>query len=220
MACFLFCFGLVSLQTVEAAAATFIALFLIAVSAGFPVGSLLGKLLLMSPFVLLMTVPIIFGNGLAIEPDRVEFAALLALKALSALIVMVLMVLGQPLQAFLSALAQLRLPPVFLSVLFLSFQYTFLLIRKLKEMQKALASRFFTPSLKKESLHVYGSVLGGMLVQSMDRAEQVHKAMMARGFTGRMPASPPGKIKTSDYWKAAMFLIYIVGALLVERWGG
>lgn len=216
--CFLFCFGIVSLKTTLFLAITFVLLFVVLLSIGFSFKNIMTKLLLIAPFLAVMTLPILFANGLSIAPERMEFALNLVLKAACALLVMILMLLSQPVQTFLTGLAHLRLPPMLISVLFLSFHYTFLFMRRLKVTYKALTARFFKRSAKVSSLKVYGELIGGMLVQSMEQADKVHKAMVARGFTGEMPTTSLGKIPVQDYVKSLFFLCYIASLIAIEKW--
>lgn len=84
--------------------------------------------------------------------ERMIFAGLISFKALTSLTVIVIMLGTQPLHEYLNGLAHLRLPSLFITALFLAYRYVFLLGDELKNTQKALVSRGFSPGTDKKTL--------------------------------------------------------------------
>ncbi|MCC5911159.1 MAG: hypothetical protein JJT76_12050 [Clostridiaceae bacterium] len=216
--CFVTAFGLIALNTSWLLFLSFNLLLLTVLTMGFSFKFIVSKLALLLPFLTLMSIPLVFGGGFPPTFERYQFALLLILKALSVSLIMMIMILSQPLQQLLSALSHMHLPPFVVSIFFLSYRYTFLLWENLKKIQRALLSRLFRSSLHKNSFKTYGEVVGGMLIKSIDRSEKVHRAMISRGFTGRIPASNPQPMTKLDLIKASSFIGMIIVLHIIEKW--
>ena len=80
----------------------------------------------------------------------------------------------------LSALKSVHVPQVLLNVIYLIYRYLTLLLEE--------ASRVFTayrlraPGQRGLHFSVWGSLVGSMLLRSMDRAETVYQSMELRGY--------------------------------------
>lgn len=217
IAAVLLVFGVVSLNTpvlvLTALAFTLISAGLM----GFTFPFLLKKLLLLVPFLTLMSLPIILGGGFPPSPDRYSFAALISLKALTSMTAMIVMLLTQPLEEFLEALYHLKVPYVIITVLFLAYRYTFLFMQEVKSIQRALASRLFSGGLKLDALKVYGELSGGVFIKSVDRSEHVYRAMSSRCFQGKMPVSIPSPITSMDILKTVVTVFSVIFLIVIEQ---
>jgi cobalt/nickel transport system permease protein len=69
-----------------------------------------------------------------------------------------------------------------------------------------LAVRTRSTGSRALSLRVAGSLLGHLLLRSLDRAQRIHRAMLARGFDGEVRVLRPTAIRAGD-------------ALFVAIWG-
>jgi cobalt/nickel transport system permease protein len=56
-------------------------------------------------------------------------------------------------------------------------------------------------------MSVYGSMIGQLLLRTMDRAQRIHRAMLCRGFDGQIRHAAPSKIHFS-------------GLLFLTGWSG
>ncbi|ABR46751.1 cobalt transport protein [Alkaliphilus metalliredigens QYMF] len=218
MTCFMTAFGLIGLDKLSLLIFSFSLLLLIVISMGFSIKYILSKLVLLLPFLALMSVPLIIGPGFPVTNDRFVFPLILTLKALSVSLLMFIMILSQPLQQFLNALSHMHLPPFFISILFLSWRYTFVLWDTLKNTQSALVSRLFNTSFRKRTFKTYGEVMGGILIKSIDRSEKLYRAMIARGFSGRISSSKPQSITRWDIIKSFLFVGVIISLNIIEKW--
>lgn len=216
--CFLSAFGIIALQEPVLLSLAFICLFVCTITMGFSGKFILSKLALLTPFLAIMTLPIILADGIFTSIDGYLFALTLSLKALNALLLMIIMVLSQQLQVFLTGLGHMHLPPFFVSILFLSMRYTFLLWEKLKNFHKFLLARLFKASCHKYTFKIYGDIIGSMLVKSIDRSEKVYQAMISRGFSGTLPVSNPAPITKFDFLKSLSFINFIILLHLIEKW--
>lgn len=217
IAAVLLVFGVISLNTPVMVLAALLFSLISARLMGLTFPYLLQKMLLLLPFLALMSVPIILGGGLPPAPDRYSFAALIALKALTSMTVMIVMLVTQPLEEFLEGLYHLKVPYVIITVLFLAYRYTFLFIQEIKGIQRALASRLFSGGLNPKALKVYGELSGGLFIKSVDRSENVYRAMSSRCFQGKMPVSSPSPITSMDILKTVVTITSVIFLILIEQ---
>ncbi len=90
-----------------------------------------------------------------------------------------------PFDQLLATLRLLRVPDVLLAILALMYRFLFVLWDELDRMRTARKARLFRKvslwSQWKQAAHM----IGRLLIRSLDRADRVHHAMLARGWDGR-----------------------------------
>jgi cobalt/nickel transport system permease protein len=91
-------------------------------------------------------------------------------------------------------LAKKLLPSPINTMFLLSYRFSFVIFENISKMLKAVRSRggaFVKGILGKSRL--YGAIFATSLIHSIEKAEQVGKAMEARGFSGELPVyqTPP-----------------------------
>lgn len=207
-----------AIQTPSLLVGCFLTLLVLVLIMGLGPWELLKKTSLLLPFIVFMSLPILAGGGWPLDKDRVRLVLLLAFKGLSSLYLMFILFFTQPMWELLGAMSHLGLPDVLMSIVFLTWRYVFVLSTRLKKMHKALSSRLFQARLRRESLEVSGQVMAGMLIKSLDTSDTVYKAMLTRGFTGRIPVSRPRPIGGWDLVKSFLILGSLVLVLVYERW--
>lgn len=218
IASMVFIIGVISLQSPFILLFTFILVLLVSRIMGIRFLYMMTRLALLAPLLVFMAVPLVFGGGLPVTEDRINFASLIVLKALTSMLVMIIMVTTQSLQEYLDGLANMKVPPLLITVLFLAFRYAFLFIEELKCMQRALKSRLFNAGADKRALLAYGEISGAMLIKAIDRSENVYRAMSSRCFDGNLPVSKPPMITRSDIIKSLSTISLIVLLVIIERW--
>lgn len=85
------------------------------------------------------------------------------------------------------ALRLLHIPEEIVTVIMLMHRYLMVLIKEVERLQQAYMLR--APNQKGLQFKVWGSLVGLLLIRSMDRAEEVYESMKLRGFQGRMQYS-------------------------------
>jgi len=83
-----------------------------------------------------------------------------------------------------AALEQLGCPRVFAVQLLFLYRYLFVVADEGARMMRGVELRSAGAGLMR--FRVYGSLIGHLLLRSMDRAERIHRAMVARGFDGEI----------------------------------
>lgn len=81
-----------------------------------------------------------------------------------------------------AGLEQLGVPRVFVVQLLFLYRYLFVVADEGAKMVRSVELR--SGGARSLRLRVYGSLIGCLLLRSMDRAERVYRAMVARGFDG------------------------------------
>jgi cobalt/nickel transport system permease protein len=83
-----------------------------------------------------------------------------------------------------AGLGQLGVPRVFVVQLLFLYRYLFVVADEGTKMFRSVELR--SGSARPLHLRTYGSLIGNLLLRSMDRAERVYRAMIARGFDGEI----------------------------------
>ncbi|HUG07532.1 MAG TPA: cobalt ECF transporter T component CbiQ [Acidimicrobiia bacterium] len=84
-------------------------------------------------------------------------------------------------------LGVLRVPALFTSIAMFMVRYLELIADELRRTRVAMTSRGYDPRWLGQARPIASSA-GALFVRSYERGERVHEAMLARGFTGTMPA--------------------------------
>ncbi len=184
------------------------ALLLLWVAAGLPLRRLLARLGVALPFVLLAGASLPFfrhaesptvaqwGSLAVTEAGLLAFAAVIA-KALVCLLALSLLGEVTPPHHLLSALRQLRVPALLVTVLSLTVRYLAVLPEEGQRMTHARDARGTPPSLGRRA-RVAGAMIGTLFLRGFERAERVGYAMAARGFTGTLPVVTQGRWRPTD----------------------
>lgn len=177
----------------------------------------LGRLLVLLPFLGFMTLPLLLGGGYPPAPERLALSGQLLLRILAATLFTLYIFINEPVDRVLEALDRLRLPPVVFTVAYLAYRYADLFVRELSKVNQAIHSRLFRPGLGRGGLAVYGELAGGMMLRAFNRSERVSQAMSARGFQGRMPAPASFRFRFGDCLTALPFPLLMAILLFMEQ---
>lgn len=98
---------------------------------------------------------------------------------------------------------RLGVPRIIVTQLMMIFRYMRVLIEEGITMKAAREARSF--GRKALPVRAWGVLMGQLFLRSIDRAERVHKAMLARGFTGDIPLYD---VRRSSWgWNSTLFLV-------------
>ena len=90
------------------------------------------------------------------------------------------------LETFIDALARLRVPAIFIMLFTFLYRFTDLFRDEIRIMRDAARSR--APFLHGwKLLAFYGRMSGNLFVRAYERGEQIHAAMLSRGYDGTLP---------------------------------
>lgn len=159
-----------------------------------PVRFVLGRLVVILPFVLFAaTLPFVAGGervdvaGVALSRDGLWGTFnVLAKAGLGATASIVLA--GTTEQArILTGLERLRVPVVLTTIAAFMLRYLEVIAGELRRMRTAMTARGYDPRWLWQVKPI-ASGAGALFIRSYERGERVHAAMVSRGFTGTMPA--------------------------------
>ncbi len=119
----------------------------------------------------------ITDNGLAI------FTTVLIKSFLCILLVTSLLLSSDEME-LLGGLRKIYFPSMIVSIIYLMYRYTFLIIEESKTGQMAIKSRVFKrysySTINKKLTHL----MSNLFIKSLDRAENIYRSMESRGFDG------------------------------------
>jgi cobalt/nickel transport system permease protein len=133
-------------------------------------------------------------------------------KATLGVVASILLVATTEQRALLVGLERLRLPSRLLQIAGFMLRYADVIAAEMRRMRIARDSRCFT-ARSVRGWRTLGQAAGALFVRCYERGERVHLAMLARGYTGAMPAhraaaAPPRA------WVTALALPVAAGAVL------
>ena len=158
----------------------------------FPLGFLLRKLLLVSPFVLFIGIfnpwldrAVLFHLGpVGITGGWLSFFSLL-LRFTLTVGAALLLIASTGFTTICMALEKLGSPRIFTVQLLLLYRYLFILIGEAIRMLRAHSLRSFNRQ-GRITFRVFLQMLGNLLLRTIDRAQRIHMAMLSRAFTGEI----------------------------------
>jgi len=175
--------------------------------AGLPLAGLLLRAMVVLPFSLT------FGLLSWLVGDRWRAIGLVEKSYLSA--VAVLLIIGvTTLPALLTGLERLGAPRMFVLVAQFLYRYLFVISEQAQHMRLAAASRQGNPHIhRKGRFRAAAGALAVLFARSYYRAEGIHRAMLARAFTGRFPLLDSQHFRPAD----AVFAFAISAFLILVR---
>ena len=159
--------------------------FLVAILMGIsqiPLGFIVGRALVLFPFVLLAGFSIPWKGG---SP----WGALgtLFMRSFLSLLLLILLTNTTRFADLLQGLRRLGCPRILALVLGFLYRYVFVLTEEVMRMRLARECRRVGPAPARAELRLIGSMLGTLLVRSFERAERMYQAILSRGYAGEFP---------------------------------
>lgn len=182
-----------------------------------PVRTVLAKLLIAAPFALMVGAfnPFLDREvvtapwGYPISGGWLSFASILIRFALTVGAALIL-VASTGIHRLCAGLERLGMPRVFaVQVLFL-YRYLFVVVEEGLRMVRSVELR--APGAGALRLRVYASLTGHLLLRSIDRAQRIYQAMVARGFEGEIRVLRPGIWGRAEWGFLAAWLAFFAAA--------
>jgi cobalt/nickel transport system permease protein len=183
-----------------------------------PVKFIMKKVLLVSPFALfigifnpLMDRQLLYALfGVPISGGWISFLSIM-LKFLLTITSALLLIATTSFPGVCHALQKMGMPEIFVSQLLFLYRYIFVLAEEAMKVMRARDMRSFAK--KGRGITAFTSIIGSLFLRTVERAERIYQAMLARGFTGTLHAMRPYCFKRAD----ATFLAIIFGVLYLFR---
>lgn len=106
------------------------------------------------------------------------------------------------------ALRRIHVPSMFVTVLLLSYRYISVLLSEASRMIQAYELR--APGQKGVHFRVWGSMIGQLLLRSMDRAQVLYESMRLRGFDGEFREAGRMQMKIMDFAYVGVWIVYLI----------
>lgn len=116
-----------------------------------------------------------------------------------------------PIPDIIRGLGRLGVPATITAIITFMFRYLEVIVGEMGRMRVAMTSRGHDPRWLWQAKPI-ASAAGALFIRSYERGERVHAAMLARGFTGRMPEMGRRRASASD-WAAAIGLVVTAAAV-------
>ncbi len=193
-----------------------------------PLSALLARTMPALPFVLLAALSVPFARPgdtlwsprlgpLTLSLTREGLLALSTIlaRAWLSLWAATLLVASTSLPALQQALRALHVPAILCSTIALMIRYLFVLVDEASRLMAARASRTAGNRLTlRGRIRVLGGMIGSLLVRSIDRAERIHAAMLARGYDGTLRTLQSLHWRRADTVALLLYACALVALLL------
>ncbi len=184
-----------------------------------PPGYLLRKVLLAAPFAFFIGIfnpwldrtVLVHLGPLGISGGWVSFASIMLRFALTVSAALIL-VATTGLNAVCLALERLGAPASFVMQLLFLYRYIFVLTDEALRLVRARSLRSFQG--RGLGFRVFSYMIGQLLLRTLARAQRIHRAMLSRGFDGKIRLLRPLKLRGRDL----AFLLGWSGLFVLMRW--
>ncbi len=177
---------------------------------------LLKRTLAVSPFAIMVGVfnpffdraPLISDFGITISGGWISFLSIMMRFILTVEAALILIsVTG--IYKICKALQQSGVPHVFATQLLLLYRYLFVLVEEGVRILRAREIRTF--SSKQKSISLFARLTGSLLIRTFNRSQNIHQAMVSRGFQGHIKLLSVSKIGPTDiYYGLGWTMVLII----------
>lgn len=161
--------------------------------------------------------PLVIPSEVAVTAEGIRTALLFVLRVGASVSFAVLLALTTPWNRIFAALRSLGVPRMFVMTLSMTERYLFVFLRLIQDMYLARMSRTIRPLSVRQERSWTASRIGVAFRRSVDMSEDVHKAMLSRGFQGDFPAMDRLHLSPRDLVWTISVLLLAIGLLLFER---
>lgn len=195
----------------------------IALLARLPLGHLAKKILVILPFLFIVTLSIPFmkkdavggGYNLGLGDLTVSKSGLwilwnVVIKSSLSIFSMILLSSTTSFPQLVKGMERLGFPRIFMILTSFMYRYSFILIDEMHRMRRARDSRSFGGRRFWQST-VIGHMVGTLFLRSFHRGERVYLAMLSRGYQGTMPETTAGRFGPGEFLFLSLcpFLIFL-----------
>jgi cobalt/nickel transport system permease protein len=183
-----------------------------------PVGFVLKKVILVSPFAVFIgifnpffdTQPMYFLFGIQISSGWVSFMSIM-IKFILTISAALLLIATTSFPGVCYGLQKLRVPEIFVSQLLFIYRYIFVLMEEAMRIIRARDTRTFDK--KGWDRKTFISLISVLFIRTIERSERIYRAMLSRGFNGRIATSKVHHVSIADL----IYVLITLGVFYVLR---
>ena len=170
----------------------------------------------------LHTIPIGPWTLIPTDAGLIRFASIVV-RSLISVQMAILLTTTTSFHDLVHALRHLRLPRLLVGTIAFMYRSLFVLADealRLKRARDARSARLEGVQSGRSALwrgRVAGNMAGQLFVRSIDRADRVYNAMLARGYSGHLLTLNPHRIQAGDLIIGTLVVLYLVVVQLVSR---
>lgn len=182
----------------------------------FPLRAIIKRILLLSPFILIMASANPFLDrshfteiaGITISAGIVTGMVIL-LKSLLTITAIIAFSFCIPFYRICELLREFHVPDAFVTQLALLYRYSFLLVDEAMAMQRARNMRSF--GNRGKDIFTTAKLIGSLMLRTHDRADRIYRGMLARGFNGYLTFHKREPVRPGEiFCIVGTFLIFLV----------
>ncbi|MEW6087917.1 MAG: cobalt ECF transporter T component CbiQ [bacterium] len=186
--------------------------------ADIPINIILKKLIIVSPFALMVGIfnPILDRKilislfGLGISGGWISYFSII-IKFILTISSVLILIATTSFPGICMAMEKLGLPSIFVLQLMFIYRYIFVLGEEVVRTNNARELRSF--GKRGYEIFIAGSILGNLLLKTIDRSERIYQAMCARGFNGNINLFRKSNFKMIDFF----YILILTGIFIVLR---
>jgi len=168
-----------------------------------PPGFIVKKVVAVSPFAVFVGIfnpvfdpgTVTIAQGVSISAGWISFAAILVKFALT-ISAALLLIATTSFPGICRGLRRLGVPALFVSQLLFLYRYLFVLMEEAMRVVRARDLRSF--GRRGTDVRVFVRIVGTLFLRTVERAERIYGAMLARGFRGEVPSMRREALGPSD----------------------
>ena len=144
---------------------------------------------------------------------------LICLKVIAIIVLVNIMLNTAPFSDMASALKSLKVPDKMLNIILFTYRYFFVFFEDLRKMRVALTLRGFRNRSNIRSIRNSANLAGSILVRSYEQTERIYRAMLLRGYNGRIVSDKIFKTRLTDIILSMMIIAIPFIILYAETMG-
>ncbi len=168
-----------------------------------PAGFIARKVVAVSPFAVFVgmfnplfdTSMVAIAPGVSVSAGWISFASILVKFALT-ISAALLLIATTSFPGICRGLRRLGVPALFVSQLLFLYRYLFVLMEEAMRVVRARDMRSF--GRRGSGVRVFVRITGTLFLRTVERAERIYGAMLARGFRGEVPSMRCEALRPSD----------------------
>lgn len=162
--------------------------------------------------------PLVAVAGIAVTMPGIHLVAVVVLRTLACLAFGIGLFASNRAEDLFAALRWFRVPSVFVGVLLLAYRYLLVLARAALEVHMARQSRVAEEADLSGARRWLAERIGALFARSRELGEEVHLAMIARGFDNEWLPAPYSRMRARHVgWIAACWAAAALLLLVVDR---
>jgi cobalt/nickel transport system permease protein len=168
-----------------------------------PAGFIARKVVAVSPFAVFVGIfnplfdpsTVAIAPGVSVSAGWISFASIL-IKFTLTISAALLLIATTSFPGICRGLRRLGMPALFVSQLLFLYRYLFVLMEEAMRVIRARDMRSF--GTRGTGMRVFVRIVGTLFLRTVERAERIYGAMLARGFRGEVPSMRRETLRPSD----------------------